>query len=147
MPDSFNPPVVKNMNSTELPLETTVFYRNGRYYFVWSEYDSIRRCFLVKYGMADHLSDPVDLPDHNTIVFVEMHDMVFSQGWCSVIQFDGMAEWYLILHYLHFVQTVAGSPKTHKREVCIYKLGFNENGIDNVLSACERNGPRLFHTP
>ncbi|MGF7230821.1 family 43 glycosylhydrolase, partial [Arachidicoccus sp.] len=77
---------------------TYVFYRKGKYYFLWSEDDTRSPNYHVCYGIADHPQGKIVVPKSNIILSKDSTLDIFGTGHCSVIQIPGKDKWYIVYH-------------------------------------------------
>lgn len=108
---------------------TYVFYRNGKYYFTWSENDTRSPDYLVRYGISDSPLGPIKTMDNNILIRKNEQEGIYGTGHHSVLQIPGKDEWYLVYHRLNYPKGISmGSAAGYFREVCIDKLEFNADG-------------------
>lgn len=109
---------------------TYVFYRNGIYYFMWSEDDTRSPNYKVRYATSDSPLGPLTIPENNIVIQRDPHTNIFATGHNSVVQVPEEDEWYLVYHRFTFpkgVEMPNGSGGFH-REVCIDRMAFDEEG-------------------
>jgi hypothetical protein len=109
---------------------TSVIYRNGTYYFMWSEDDTRSPNYKVRYATSDSPLGTLTIPENNIGIQRDSGTNIFATGHNSAIQIPGKDEWYLIYHrftYPKGVDMPRGSGGFH-REVCIDKLEFSPDG-------------------
>ncbi len=107
-----------------------VFYRNGVYYFLWSEDDTRSPKYRVRYAVAKSPTGPLTIPENNIVVEQSPEAGIYSTGHNSTIQVPGKDEWYLVYHRFTYPKGISmpdGSGGFH-REVCIDKMEFDEAG-------------------
>ena len=108
---------------------TYVFFRNGKYYFMWSEDDTRSPNYKVRYAFADSPLGPLSIPENNIVITQDLEQEIFATGHNSVLQIPGKDEWYLVYHRFTYPDGVKmGRFGGFHREVCIDKLEFDENG-------------------
>ncbi len=114
---------------------TYVFYRNGRYYFMWSEGDTRSEDYRIRYGFALSPLGPVQVPVNNIILQKNVAAGIYATGHNSVIQVPGKDEWYMVYHRFNYPNGIQlGRSAGYNREVCIDKLSFNTDGsIQSVI--------------
>lgn len=105
---------------------TYVFYRNGKYYFMWSVDDTGSPNYHVAYGTASSPLGPIEVATQPVILRQDPAHDIYGTAHNSVVQVPGKDEWYIVYHrinkdYLHF------QPGVH-REVCIDPMYFNPDG-------------------
>lgn len=103
-----------------------VFYRNGKYYFLWSVDDTGARNYHVAYGTSDSPMGPIRVADSPIVLIQDSPNKIYGTGHNSVVQIPGRDEWYIVYHRIN-KDFVNNSPGIH-REVCIDRLEFNEDG-------------------
>ncbi len=109
---------------------TSVIYRNGTYYFMWSEDDTRSPNYKVRYATSDSPLGTLSIPENNIVIQRDSVANIFATGHNSAIQIPGKDEWYLVYHrftYPKGVEMPRGSGGFH-REVCIDKLEFGPDG-------------------
>jgi len=108
---------------------TEVFYRNGKYYFLWSEDDTRSENYRVRYGYSDSPMGKITVPENNLILAKDPTNGIYGTGHNSVIQIPGTDQWYIIYHrFTHPKGITMGRAAGFNREVCIDKMEFNEDG-------------------
>lgn len=108
---------------------THVLYRNGTYYFMWSENDTRDPDYRVRYGTATSPLGPLTVPANNLVVSKDAAAGIYGTGHNSTIQVPGRDEWYLVYHRFTYPQGIGmGQAAGYHREVCIDKLEFNPDG-------------------
>ncbi|MGC4102606.1 family 43 glycosylhydrolase [Ferruginibacter sp.] len=108
---------------------TTVFYRNGKYYFMWSEDDTRSENYRVRYGIADAPTGPITIPANNLVLAKDTAAHIYATGHNSVIQVLGKDQWYIVYHRFNYPKGInMGRAAGYNREVCIDVLQFNADG-------------------
>lgn len=108
---------------------THVFYRNGTYYFSWSENDTRDPDYRVRYGTSDAPLGKIKIPENNIVIAKDASQGIYATGHHSTIQIPGRDEWYIIYHRFTYPNGInMGRPAGFNREVCIDKLEFNADG-------------------
>ncbi|MBV4357558.1 family 43 glycosylhydrolase [Parasegetibacter sp. MAH-26] len=108
---------------------THVFYRNGIYYFMWSEDDTRDPNYRVRYGMSTSPMGPMKIPVSNLVVARKDASGIYGTGHNSTIQVPGKDEWYLVYHRFNYPNGIKmGGDAGFNREVCIDKMEFNPDG-------------------
>jgi len=106
-----------------------VFYRNGIYYFLWSQNDTRDPNYRVRYGMSTSPMGPMKIPANNYVVVRDDAKGIYGTGHNSTIQVPGKDEWYLVYHRFNYPNGIKmGSDAGFNREVCIDKMEFNADG-------------------
>ena len=121
------------IHSSKLYREGTyVFYRQGRYYFSWSQDDARSPNYCVRYVVSD---SPTLMPDPATskvILRKDPENGIYATGHHSVVNVPGTDIWFIVYH--RFVRpdgVEMGREAGYNREVCIDRLYFDEDG--NIL--------------
>ncbi|MBN2161434.1 MAG: family 43 glycosylhydrolase [Pontiellaceae bacterium] len=107
-----------------------VFYRDGVYYFLWSEDDTRSPNYRVRYAMSESPTGPLTIPENNIVIEKRPEEGIYCTGHNSTIQVPGKDEWYIVYHrfaYPDGIFMINGSGGFH-REVCIDKMAFDESG-------------------
>ncbi|MCW0483022.1 family 43 glycosylhydrolase [Gaoshiqia sediminis] len=108
---------------------TYVIYRNGTYYFMWSEDDTRSPNYKVRYATSDSPLGTLTIPENNIVIRQDAAQEIFATGHNSAIQVPGKDEWYLVYHRFTRPKGIdMGRAGGFHREVCIDKLEFDENG-------------------
>ncbi|TDD94745.1 beta-xylosidase [Flavobacterium cellulosilyticum] len=107
----------------------TVFYRNGTYYFLWSEDDTRSENYKVRYGFSNSPLGPIEIPEKNLVIAKDKEAGILGTGHNSVIQVPGKDEWYIVYHRFNYPKgNTMGESAGYNREVCIDKMEFNTDG-------------------
>lgn len=108
---------------------TTVFYRNGLYYFLWSEDDTRSENYRVRYGTSNSPLGPITIPADNLVIAKEPSQGIYGTGHNSILQIPGKDEWYIVYHRFNYPKGITmGNAAGFNREVCIDKMEFNADG-------------------
>lgn len=108
---------------------TEVFYRNGKYYFLWSEDDTRSENYRVRYGFSDSPTGKITIPENNLILAKDATQGIYGTGHNSVIKVNGRDEWYMVYHRFTRPKGISmGDAAGFNREVCIDKMEFNSDG-------------------
>lgn len=108
---------------------TCVFYRNGRYYFLWSVDDTRSVNYSVRYGVADSPTGPISIPENNLILSKNPEKGIYGTGHNSVLKIPNKDEWYIVYHRFNRPDGIRmGDAAGFHREVCIDRMFFDENG-------------------
>ena len=108
---------------------TYAIYRNGKYYFMWSEDDTRSPKYKVRYATSDSPLGKLTFPENNIVIQRDAEKNIFATGHNSAVQVPGKDEWYLVYHRFTYPKGVEmGSKGGFHREVCIDKLEFDAQG-------------------
>jgi arabinoxylan arabinofuranohydrolase len=106
-----------------------VFYRNGIYYFLWSENDTRDEDYRVRYAMSDSPMGEFTIPENNLILAKDPSQQIYGTGHNCVLQVPGTDKWYIIYHRFTRPEGIKmGRSAGFHREVCIDKMEFNPDG-------------------
>lgn len=103
------------------------FYRDGRYYFMWSVDDTGSPNYHVSYGTATEPLGKITVADPCNVLWQRPEKGLYGTAHNSVVRLPGNDdEWRIVYHrineaYLH------NEPGTH-REVCIDRMEFENDG-------------------
>jgi len=98
----------------------TMFIRNGKYYFMWSEGGWTGPDYSVAYAIADSPFGPFTRIDK---ILKQDPSIATGAGHHSVIKLPKKDAWYIVYHRRPLTETDGNS-----RETCIDKLEFDKNG-------------------
>lgn len=108
---------------------TEVFFRKGKYYFLWSEDDTRSPNYRVRYATGDTPLGPLNIPEENLVIKKDEENEIYGTGHNSVINVPGTDDWYIVYHRFTRPRGITmGGPAGFHREVCIDKLTFAEDG-------------------
>ena len=108
---------------------TYVIFRNGKYYFMWSENDTRSEDYRVRYAVADQPLGKLTVPDKNLVIAKRPTAGIYGTGHHSILQISGKDEWYIVYHRFQFPDGIKmGSAAGFNREVCIDKIEFAADG-------------------
>jgi beta-xylosidase len=106
-----------------------VFYRNGKYYFLWSEDDTRSVDYKVRYGTAATPDGRITVPAQNLVIAKDTTAGIYATGHNSILQIPGKDEWYIVYHRFHYPDGInMGRAAGYNREVCIDRLLFDKEG-------------------
>jgi arabinoxylan arabinofuranohydrolase len=108
---------------------TTVFFRNGKYYFLWSDDDTRSENYRVRYGTSDSPTGKISIPKNNLVIAKNKEAGIYATGHNSIIQILGKDEWYIVYHRFNYPKGITmGDAAGFNREVCIDKMEFDKDG-------------------
>ncbi len=98
-----------------------MFYRNGKYYFMWSEGGWMGPNYSVAYAIADSPFGPF-----KRVAKILQQDpkVATGAGHHSVIHIPGTDEWYIVYH-----RRPLGDTDGNHRQTCIDRMYFDEQGF------------------
>lgn len=108
---------------------THVFYRNDKYYFLWSEGDTRSQNYRVRYAIASSPIGPLHIPDDNMVIAKDAEAGIYATGHNSTIQIPGTDQWYIVYHRFTYPKGIdMGRSAGYHRETCIDELTFDASG-------------------
>ncbi|MBD0725667.1 beta-xylosidase [Flavobacterium sp. L1I52] len=108
---------------------TEVFYRKGKYYFLWSQDDTRSENYRVRYATSDSPLGNFTIPENNLVIAKDPSQGIYGTGHNSVIQIPGTDEWYIVYHRFTVPKGIEmGRAAGYNREVCIDRMFFDEAG-------------------
>lgn len=108
---------------------TNVFYRDGTYYFLWSEDDTRSPNYKVRYATAKTPLGPLTIPENNIVIARNDEEGILATGHNSILQIPGRDEWYIVYHRFTYPKGEGmGRSAGYHREVCIDAMSFDEDG-------------------
>lgn len=106
-----------------------VIFRNGIYYFLWSEDDTRSENYRVRYGTSTSPYGPIRVPENNLILQKDPAKGIYGTGHNSILQVPGTDEWYIVYHRFNYPNGIKmGDAAGFHREVCMDRLYFDANG-------------------
>ncbi|AVR45586.1 beta-xylosidase [Christiangramia fulva] len=122
---------------------TEVFYRNGKYYFLWSEDDTRSPNYKVRYATADSPFGPLNIPENNIVIQKDEEKQIYATGHNSVINVPETDQWYIVYHRFTRPKGIEmGRAAGFHREVSIDKMEFDKDGsIIEVEPSLKGIGP------
>ena len=106
---------------------TYVFWRKGKYYFLWSVDDTGSPNYHVCYGTAESPLGPIHIDENSYLVIRQKpEDGIYGTAHNSVLQIPGKDKWYIVYHRIN-KDYVNHEPGIH-REVCIDRMTFDKQG-------------------
>lgn len=98
-----------------------VFKRNGKYYLMWSEYDTRDPRYSVAYATSHSPMGPFVKASRNPVL--KGKGIVKGAGHHSVVQVPGKDEWYIAYHRFKIPDG-----NGYNRETAISPMRFNDSG-------------------
>lgn len=109
---------------------TEVFFRDGKYYFMWSEDDTRSPNYKVRYATAESPLGPLTTPENNVVIQKDVSQQIHATGHNSVIYSKENDQWYIVYHRFTRPKGITmGRAAGYNREVCIDPLNFTEDGV------------------
>lgn len=81
-----------------------VFYRNGLYYFLWSEDDARSENYRVRYAVAQSPTGPLTIPESNLMIEKSPGDGIYGTGHNSTIHVPGTDDMYIVYHRFNYTE-------------------------------------------
>jgi len=113
---------------------TYVFFRNGLYYFMWSENDTRSALYRVRYLISESPTElirggePAQV-ERQVLLQQDPSQQIFGTGHHSVICEPGTDCWHIVYHRFARPEAIKlGWSAGYNREVCIDLLEFNDDG-------------------
>jgi hypothetical protein len=127
---SINTSTIKVMTPNSTYNEgSEVSYRNGTYYYFWSENDTRSEDYRVRYATSTSPAGTLTIPSNNLVIAKNANLGIYATGHNCVLQIPGKDEWYIIYHRFTRPKGISmGSAAGYYREVCIDTLKFNSDG-------------------
>lgn len=106
-----------------------VFYRKGKYYFMWSVDDTGSPNYHVAYGTSDSPLGPITVAQAPVVLIQDPEKGIYGPAHNSILQIPGRDEWYIVYHRINkdYLYPHPQGPGFH-RQVCIDQLHFNSDG-------------------
>ncbi|MDO5637283.1 MAG: family 43 glycosylhydrolase [Myroides sp.] len=107
-----------------------VFYRNEKYYFLWSEDDTHSPNYRVRYAISDAPLGELTIPKDNIVIEKDKHKNIYGVGHNSVLRVPGTDRWYIVYHRISKPSTIKAHQQAggFHREVCMDELTFDYQG-------------------
>ncbi len=121
---SFDPASVISYKPEGYNEGSFVFKRNGKYYLMWSEYDTRDPRYSVAYAVADSPMGPFVKASQNPIL--KGTGLIKGAGHHSVVKAPKKDEWYIAYHRFKIPDG-----NGYNRETCISPMRFDKDG--NIL--------------
>lgn len=103
------------------------FYRDGKYYFMWSVDDTGSPNYHVSYGTSTSPLGPIEVADPCNVLWQRPEQKIYGTAHNSVIELPGgNDEWRIVYHRING-NFIDHEPGIH-REVCIDRMEFNPDG-------------------
>jgi len=121
---SFDPNTVRNITPKGYNEGSFVLKRKGKYYLMWSEFDTRDPRYSVAYAVSDSPMGPFVKASNNPIL--KQQGVIKGAGHHSVVQLPGKDEWYIVYHRFRIPDG-----NGYNRETCISPMRFDDQG--NIL--------------
>lgn len=115
-----------NLTDYEFREAPYVFYRDGKYYFLWSVDDTGSPNYHVAYGTSDSPLGPIKVADDMVILIQDPEKHIYGPAHNSVLRLPDSDDWRIVYHRINPAYLDNG-PGIH-RQVCIDRLEFDEKG-------------------
>ena len=113
---------------------TYVFYRDGKYYFTWSENDTRSKNYRVRYLMSDSptaftLNGQPATTEKTVVLQKDDAKQIFGTGHHAVVENPVSGEWHIVYHRFARPEAVKRDWSAgYYREICIDPLQFDAEG-------------------
>lgn len=106
-----------------------VFFRQGKYYFLWSVDDTGSPNYHVAYGTSDSPLGPIQVARDPIVLIQDPSQEIYGPAHNSVLQIPNRDEWYIVYHRINkdYLKPTPNGPGFH-RQVCIDRMFFNADG-------------------
>lgn len=106
-----------------------VFYRDGKYYFLWSVDDTGSPNYHVAYGTSASPLGKIEVASDPIVLIQNPEKEIYGPAHNSILQLPGKDEWYIVYHRINkdYLYPHPNGPGFH-RQVCIDRMYFNEDG-------------------
>ncbi len=131
---SFDATKIKTFKPEGYNEGTFVFKKAGKYYLMWSEYDTRDPRYSVAYATSDSPSGPFVRAASNPIL--KGKGVVRGAGHHSVVKIPGKNEWYIAYH-----RFIIPNGNGYNREVCISPMRFDKAGNILPVNVFEKVNP------
>ena len=105
-----------------------VFYRHGKYYFMWSVDDTGTANYHVAYGTSDSPLGKIKVAKDPIVTIQDKDKQIYGPAHNSVVRKPGTDEWYIVYHRINKNYIDKDKQPGIHREVCIDRMEFNEDG-------------------
>lgn len=105
-----------------------VFYRKGKYYFMWSVDDTGADNYHVAYGTSKSPLGPIEVAKQPIVIKQDPSQKIYGTAHNSVLQIPGKDKWYIVYHRINpnFRERQL-IPGIH-RQVCLDEMKFAKDG-------------------
>lgn len=105
-----------------------VFYRKGKYYFMWSVDDTGSPNYHVAYGTAKSPLGPIEVAEEPIVLIQDADNEIYGTAHNSVLQIPGKDEWYIFYHRINKDYISRDKGPGYHREVCANRMYFGKKG-------------------
>lgn len=105
-----------------------VFYRAGKYYFMWSVDDTGSPNYHVAYGTSDSPLGKIDVAEKCVILQQRPESGIYGTAHNSVLNIPGTDEWRIVYHRINADYLPQERIPGIHRQVCIDKMEFFPDG-------------------
>ncbi len=119
-----------------------VFFREGKYYFMWSVDDTGSPNYHVAYGTSLSPLGPVTVAEQPVVLRQDPEQEIYGTAHNSVLQLPETDEWYIIYHRINkdYLLPTPNGPGYH-RQVCIDRMEFNDDGTIKPVQPTQTGVP------
>ena len=105
-----------------------VFFRDGRYYFMWSVDDTGSPNYHVAYGTATAPLAPIQVAAEPVVLVQRPAQEIYGPAHNSVICLPGTDDWRIVYHRINKDHITRDKDPGVHREVCIDPMHFRPDG-------------------
>ena len=117
---------------------THIFYRNGKYYFSWSAWDTRKPSYHVRYVVSDSPTGPINPAEFKVLLQKDDQKKLYATGHHATINSPDTDDWFIVYHRFWYPKGIdMGRAAGFHREVCIDKMEFDDQG--NIIEVKPTN--------
>lgn len=105
-----------------------VFWRDGKYYFLWSVDDTGSPNYHVAYGTSDSPLGEIAVADPCIVLIQNPDEKIYGPAHNSILQVPGTNDWYIVYHRINEDYIDRDKQPGVHREVCIDRMYFTPDG-------------------
>ena len=111
-----------------------MFYRNGTYYFLYSENDTRSEDYRVRYATSTSPMGEMTIPKNSIILSKRVEQGIYGPGSNSVLKVNGNDVWFIVYPRFRRPNAVRmGWAAAFSREVCMVMPDVDQQGPLKVV--------------